>query len=77
MVYGIITSFLLPLLFHDKLSIYFLKKKEEPNDQIKNLRDQFDSSKDISGMDRVLKMIFSFENAVWINNQVYSLIDEN
>jgi hypothetical protein len=28
-------------------------------------------------MNRVLKKIFSFENIVWINNQVFSLIDIN
>ena len=28
-------------------------------------------------MNRVLKKIFSFENVVWINNQVFSLIDIN
>ena len=28
MVYGIITSTLLPIFFYDKLSFYFLRKKE-------------------------------------------------
>ncbi len=28
MVYGMITSALLPMFFYDKLSLYFLKKKE-------------------------------------------------
>ncbi len=71
MVYGIITSTLLPILFYDKLSIYFLKKKEEYDDQIENLRDEYAGSRDVSGMNRVLKKIFSFENTVWINNQVF------
>jgi len=28
MIYGILTSFMLPIFFYDKLSIYFLKKKD-------------------------------------------------
>jgi hypothetical protein len=74
MVYGIITSALLPIFFYDKLSIYFLEKKYS-NDPIENLKEGYDRSKDIIGMNGVLKKIFSFENIVWINNQVYSLID--
>ena len=41
MVYGIITSALLPIFFYDKLSIYFLKKNES-NEPIKNLREEYD-----------------------------------
>ena len=67
MVYGIITSALLPIFFYDKLSIYFLKKKDS-NEQIENLKDGFDHSTDIIGMIAILKKIFSFENIVWINN---------
>ena len=71
MVYGIITSALLPILFYDKLSIYFLKKKES-NEPIENLRERYESSKDKIGMNGVLRKIFSFENFVWINNQAHS-----
>jgi len=70
MVYGIITSALLPIFFYDKLSIYFLKKKEK-YELIENLKDGYDRSKDIIGMNGVLRKIFSFENIVWINNQVF------
>ena len=70
MVYGIITSVLLPIFFYDKLSIYFLKKKEK-YELIENLKDGYDRSKDIIGMNGVLRKIFSFENIVWINNQVF------
>ena len=41
MVYGIITSFFLPSLFYDKLSIYFLKKKDS-SEQVENLKDAFE-----------------------------------
>jgi hypothetical protein len=34
MVYGIMTSALLPMFFYDKLSIYLLKKKEISNEPI-------------------------------------------
>jgi hypothetical protein len=71
MIYGIITSALLPLFFHDKLSIYFLKKRES-NEPFENLRDDYDRSKDVSGMKQVLRKIFSFENIVWINNQAFT-----
>ena len=67
MVYGIITSTLLPIFFYDKLSIYFLKKKES-NEPIENLKEGYESSKDAIGMNRVLRKIFSFENYVWMNN---------
>ena len=71
MVYGIITTVLLPIFFYDKLSIYFLDKKES-NEPIENLKEGYDRSKDIIGMNGLLKKIFSFENIVWINNQVFS-----
>ena len=58
-VYGIITSALLPIFFYDKLSLYFLKKKES-NEPIENLKEMFDRSKDIIGLKNVLKKIFSF-----------------
>jgi hypothetical protein len=67
MVYGIITSFLLPFLFYDKLSIYFFKKKDS-NEPVENLKNAFDGSKDIFEMSKVLRKIFSFENYVWISN---------
>ena len=70
MVYGIITSALLPIFFYDKLSFYFLKKKES-NEPIENLKKGYDGSKDIIGMNSILKKIFSFENIVWLNNQVF------
>ena len=71
MVYGIITSALLPIFFYDKLSLYFLKKKYS-NEPIENLKEGYDSSKDIIGMNGVLRKIFSFENILWMNNQAYS-----
>jgi hypothetical protein len=71
MVYGILTSFMLPIFFYDKLSIYFLKKKDS-NEQVENLKDAFENSKDIIGMSQVLKKIFSFDNIVWMSNQVFS-----
>ena len=40
MVYGIITSFMLPILFYDKLSVYFLKKRES-SEPVENLRNSF------------------------------------
>ena len=70
MVYGIITSALLPIFFYDKLSIYFLKKKRS-NEPIENLKEGYDSSKDIIGMNGLLRKIFSFQNILWINNQVF------
>ena len=42
MVYGIITSALLPIFFYDKLSFYFLKKKYS-NEPIENLKEGYDS----------------------------------
>ena len=42
MVYGIITSALLPIFFYDKLSFYFLKKKYS-NEPIENLKVGYDS----------------------------------
>jgi hypothetical protein len=71
MVYGILTSFMLPIFFYDKLSIYFLKKKDS-SEQVENLKDAFENSKDIIGMSDVLKKIFSFDNIVWMSNQVFS-----
>ena len=59
MVYGILTSAILPTFFYDKLSIYFLKKKES-NEPVENLKEMFDRSKDIIGLKEVLKKIFSF-----------------
>jgi hypothetical protein len=53
MVYGILTSALLPTFFYDKLSIYFLKKKES-NGPVENLKEMFDRSKDIIGFKDVL-----------------------
>jgi hypothetical protein len=67
MVYGIITSFLLPILFYDKLSIYFLKEKDS-NEPAENLKNEFEDSKDIFEMNKVLRKIFSFENYVWVSN---------
>jgi hypothetical protein len=67
MVYGIITSFLLPKFFYDKLSIYFLKKNES-NEPVENLKNAFESSKDIFKMNKVLRKICSFENYVWVSN---------
>ena len=40
MIYGIITSFILPMFFLDKLSIYFLLKKES-NEPVENLKNSF------------------------------------
>ena len=71
MFYGIITSFFLPFFFYDKLAIYFLKKKEN-NEPVENLKDAYENSNDIIGMNFVLKKIFSFENILWISNQVVS-----
>ena len=71
LIYGIVTSFLLPIFFKDKLSLYFLKKKYK-NEPVENLKDAFENSKDIIGMNNVLKKIFSFENFVWMSNQVVS-----
>jgi hypothetical protein len=67
MVYGIITSFLLPIFFYDKLSIYFLKEKES-NEPAENLKNAFDCSKDIFEMNKALRKICSFENYVWMSN---------
>ena len=74
MVYGIITSFILPILFYDKLSLYFLEKRAD-NEPKENLKDAFFRSFDILGMNQVLKKIYSFENFIWINNQVYLLVE--
>jgi hypothetical protein len=71
MVYGILTTAILPIFFYDKLSIYFLKKKKS-NYPIENLKEGYDGSKDIIEMNNVLRKIFSFENIVWLNNQVFS-----
>ena len=73
MVYGFLTSVLLPKVFLNKLSLYFLKKKES-NEPVENLKEMYDDSKDKKGMIRALRNIFSFENIVWINNQVCSLV---
>jgi len=62
---------MLPIFFYDKLSIYFLKKKDS-NEQVENLKDAFENSKDIIGMSQVLKKIFSFDNFVWMSNQLFS-----
>ena len=70
MVYRISTSAILPTFFYDKLSIYFLNKMES-DEPIQNLKDEYDCSKDISGINRVLRKIFSFENYVWISNQTF------
>ena len=59
MVYGIIASALLPIFFYDKLSFYFLKKKYS-NEPIENLKEGYDNSKDIIGMNGILRKIFSF-----------------
>jgi hypothetical protein len=67
MAYGIITSFLLPILFYDKLSIYFLSRKES-RETVENLKNLYDESNDISKMNRVLRKIFSYENYLWISN---------
>jgi hypothetical protein len=67
MAYGIITSILLPILFYDKLSIYFLSRKES-REAVENLKNLYDESNDISKMNRVLRKIFSFENYLWISN---------
>ena len=48
-------------------------ESDEPN---KNLKEEFDGSKDISGMNKTLRKIFSFENYVWISNQTYKYGDE-
>jgi len=42
MIYGILTSFMLPIFFYDKLSIYFLKKKDL-NEPVENLKDAFEN----------------------------------
>ena len=67
MVYGIITSFFLPILFYDKLSLYFLKKKES-DEPLENLKNAFEDSKDIFEMNKVLRKICSFENYIWMSN---------
>lgn len=67
MAYGIITSILLPILFYDKLSIYFLSRKES-HENVENLKNLYNDSNDISKMNKVLRKIFSFENYVWISN---------
>jgi hypothetical protein len=67
MIYGILTSFLLPVFFYKKLSHYFMMKKESTENE-KNLKKAFDDSKNVNEMNKVLRNIFSFENFVWISN---------
>ena len=66
MVYGIFTTLLLPYFFYDKLSLYFMNNKKGVKEK-NNIKNDFDSSFDIIGMNQVLKKIFSFERFAWIN----------
>ena len=68
-MYGFITSLFLPYLFHDKLSIHLLKNKSIKKED-ENLKKAYDDSKDISGMSKVLRKIFSFERYAFISNQI-------
>ena len=58
------------MFFYDKLSLYFLRKREF-DEPVENLKEMFDRSKDIIGLKEVMKKIFSFENYVWVSNQTY------
>lgn len=69
MIYGFITFKFLPNLFYDKLSIYLLEKKQQFQKE-ENLKAAYDGSKDIIGMNQVLKKIFSFERTVFVSNQI-------
>ena len=71
MIYGFITSLILPNIFYNKLSISFLNHQNK-NVEIENLKNEFDRTKDLKGMIQVLRRIFSFERFAFMSNQVDS-----
>ena len=46
--------------------------KKESTENEGNLKKAFDDSKNVNEMNKVLRNIFSFENFVWMSNQVAS-----
>ena len=51
--------------------------KKESTENEGNLKKAFDDSKNVNEMNKVLRNIFSFENFVWMSNQVASQEDIN